>query len=179
MQQRFSSHPWRPELRPYFSPNSVFFNRRKQRHNGEASHSWNPAENAKRLETCWNIVFPMTIRSLSQSWNAGLAVIVRLFRSGWHNARLVLLLFIHSAFAMRLAGPGWERFLRLEKIKTAPELEWKQNYFHNLASVETKQLLPFTARYSLWNSSCIYHSLPPLGAVVRFSCSTVWAPHAP
>lgn len=179
MQQRFSSRPWRPELRPYFSPNPVFFNPRKQQHNGEASHYWNSAEITKRLEICWNTVFPKTIHSLSQSWNSGLVVISRLFRSRWHNARLVLLFSIHSAFEMRLAGPDWERFLRLEKIKTVPELEWKQNYFHNLASVERKELLPFTARYCLLNSSCIYHSLPPLGAVVRFSCSTVWAPHAP
>lgn len=82
-----------------------------------------------------------------------------------------MLFFIHSAvYRLNCASLdpvgnvsfGW---------RTAPELGWKKDYFHNLASLETKQLLLVTARYSRMNPRCIYHSLPPLGAVVRFSCS--------
>lgn len=89
----------------------------------------------------------------------------------WEASLAVFHPFCCLPFELCLAGPGWERFLRLEKIKTAPELGWKKDYFHNLASLETKQLLLVTARYSRMNPRCIYHSLPPLGAVVRFSCS--------
>lgn len=89
----------------------------------------------------------------------------------WEASLAVFHPFCCLPFELCLAGPGWERFLRLEKIKTAPELGCKKDYFHNLASLVTKQLLLVTARYSRMNPRCIYHSLPPLGAVVRFSCS--------